>query len=292
MEKPVKDLPSVGWNEILPRTKLGPHRRHYFQLDNVEGKPYTHVKVTIHPDGGLKRVRLIGKRADQPIQRTGITDDKWTSSVNENRATDGANNGTEVLGVSSSTNTASASSTIPLLPLTPEAFMPFGKVIQAYEDHNAAPRETKITPANQGTASKYHKLGLLASKYPSETGATTGLSVYRCNPLPPCDDSGAWDVKTLERHSFTTQAFIPMGAAGSFNHSENGLIDPGNGYLVVVAKNGLDEKPDPKTLRAFSASAAQGIMYNVAIWRKYLQGSFSKNSRINLHEYRPTDGCF
>src|ERR1700692_5103389 len=64
---PTKDLPGEGWTEVLPQTKVGPHRRHYFQLENVAGKAYTHVKVTIHPDGGLKRVRLVGKRADKPV---------------------------------------------------------------------------------------------------------------------------------------------------------------------------------------------------------------------------------
>jgi allantoicase len=45
---------------ILPRTKLGPHRRHFFQLENAGGIRYTHVMLTIYPDGGVKRVRVIG----------------------------------------------------------------------------------------------------------------------------------------------------------------------------------------------------------------------------------------
>jgi len=257
-----EDLPSVGWTEILPRTKVGPHRRHYFQLENVEGKPYTHVKVTIYPDGGLKRVRLIGKRADQLAR--GTANHSATSVVNETNVVDGA---IEVQEGTSSTDRVSASSpatTIPILPLTPEAFAPFGKVIQAYANHNAAPRGTKITPANQGTASKFHKLALLDASYPSEAGATTGLSVYRSNPLPSSGEN-EWVVNVLERHPFTTQAFIPMGAAGE---SEDGLQHPGNSYLVVVAKNGPDSKPDLKTLRAFVATAAQGIMYNTAVWHQ------------------------
>ena len=51
------DVPADEWTLILPRTKLGPHRQHFFQLERhaVEGKSYTHVKITIYPDGGIKR---------------------------------------------------------------------------------------------------------------------------------------------------------------------------------------------------------------------------------------------
>lgn len=49
-----------SWVKILPRTKLGPHRRHHFQLQNIDHTKYTHVMLTIHPDGGIKRVRVMG----------------------------------------------------------------------------------------------------------------------------------------------------------------------------------------------------------------------------------------
>jgi len=61
-----------SWATILPRTKLGPHRRHFFQLENVDHSKYTHVKLTIHPDGGVKRVRVIGTQSigTSPERRT------------------------------------------------------------------------------------------------------------------------------------------------------------------------------------------------------------------------------
>jgi len=40
------------------------------------------------------------------------------------------------------------------------------------------------------------------------------------------------------------------------------------GYLVVVALNGEDDKPDIKTLRAFISTTAQGISYDTAVWRE------------------------
>ncbi|KAJ3883656.1 galactose-binding domain-like protein [Lentinula edodes] len=240
-----------NWTLILPRTRLGPHRQHYFQLENVGGTPFTHVKLTIYPDGGLKRVRILGRR----------TDTKTTIKA--------ASVPTELDSVATSTpiviKKPMSQSTIPVLPLTPEGFAPFGQVIQAYGDHTAAPKGTKITQANAGTASKFHKLSLLVSSYPHNSGATAGLSVYRCQPLKDINViEGTMELTILERHPFTNQGFIPMGGG----QGEEGLSDSGHRYLVVVAKNGEDDKPDVRTLRAFMASTAQGIVYNAGIWHQ------------------------
>ncbi|KAJ7859725.1 allantoicase [Mycena leptocephala] len=233
------------WTVILPRTKLGPHRQHYFQLENVEGRLYTHIKVTIHPDGGIKRVRIIGTKG------RGSTFVPQTKEPGE------------AVEVMASTTLSGDLISVPVLPLTPEAFAPFGQVIQAYGDHNAAPKGTKITPANQGSASKFHKLSLLASSYPADTGATAGISVYRCNPLEGISGDGTADLKIMERHPFTNQAFIPMGKG-----TGEGLSDPGSAYLVVVAKNAANGRPDVTTVRAFVANASQGIVYDTAIWHQ------------------------
>ncbi|KAJ7747310.1 galactose-binding domain-like protein [Mycena metata] len=233
------------WTLILPRTKLGPHRQHYFQLENVDGKLYTHIKVTIHPDGGIKRIRIIGTKG------------QGNAFVAKPKAQG------QSVDVSTATVSSQDAVSIPVLPLTPEAFAPFGQVVQAYGDHNAAPKGTKITPANQGSASKFHKLSLLASSYPPEAGATAGLSVYRCNPLQDVNQDGTADLKIMERHPFTNQGFIPMGKGPG-----EGLADPGCAYLVVVAKNAPDGRPDVATVRAFVASTSQGIMYNTAVWHQ------------------------
>ncbi|KAI0374057.1 allantoicase [Pilatotrama ljubarskyi] len=254
------DVPEDRWTLILPRTKLGPHRRHFFQLENVDGKPYTHIKITIYPDGGIKRVRVLGRRA-APINADGdaqaahpadeIADDGGSGAASER--VDGAKNASFAPGP-----------LIPALPLTPEAFAPFGKVVQAYADVNAVPdpRNTRVTGANQGTATKFHKLALLESSYPAGSGATAGLSVYRCKPID-VKPGGEWEVKLLERHPCTNQAFIPMGGGIGL---ADALEEPGTTYLVIVAKNGADDKPDLGTMRAFVASAGQGIVYDTGIW--------------------------
>ncbi|KAJ6594094.1 allantoicase [Mycena capillaripes] len=233
------------WSLILPRTKLGPHRQHYFQLENVQGRLYTHVKVTIHPDGGIKRVRILGTKGER------------STSVEKTKEQG------ESVEIPISTASSARALSVPVLPLTPEAFAPFGQVIQAYGDHNATPKGIKITPANQGSASKFHKLSLLASSYPAEAGATAGISVYRCKPLDGVSKDGTADLKIMERHPFTNQAFLPMGKGPG-----EGLVNPGCAYLVVVAKNGADGRPDATTVRAFVANASQGIVYNTAVWHQ------------------------
>ncbi|EMD37856.1 hypothetical protein CERSUDRAFT_105740 [Gelatoporia subvermispora B] len=253
-----QDLSDDAWTPILPRIKLGPHRQHFFQLENAAGRVFTHVRVTIYPDGGIKRVRVIGKRALALEDEAASTS---TSGV-QTRVTPAA----EVVSPTPTSATFTAQGPlIPALPLTPEAFAPFGQVIQAYADPHAVPdpRRTRITGANQGTAVKFHKLALLAASYPPEVGATAGLSVYRCAPIgvPP---RGEWPVKLLERHPCTNQAFVPMG--GRRAGAGDALEEPGRAYLVVVAKNGEDDRPDLGTMRAFVAEACQGIVYDTGIW--------------------------
>ncbi|GAA2788887.1 allantoicase [Kitasatospora paracochleata] len=48
-----------GWFPILPRTRLQPDTRHRFRL--TVGRPVTHVRINVFPDGGLARLRLTGK---------------------------------------------------------------------------------------------------------------------------------------------------------------------------------------------------------------------------------------
>jgi len=233
------DAPQSGsemWVPILSRVELGPHRRHSFQLETRPEDVFSHVKVTIYPDGGIKRVRINGTRAglapDEVVSRQGLVD-------TEERTPEKIAHG--------------VTKAIPVLPLTHEAFAPYGQVIQAYGDHATAPRGTKITPANGGTASKFHKLALLRGSYPEGAGATSGLSVYRCQPVAV--ENGRVRLGVLERHPYTNQAFVPMGGGGGR-------------YLVVVALNGRDDRADLGSVKAFVASAGQGVVYDTGIWHQ------------------------
>ena len=235
------------WTPILPRVDLGPHREHYFQLDSHGKGTFTHVRLTIFPDGGVKRMRVFGSK--KPTSGQELLIDSFERAETIDRTLGGV--------VTEKVN--SSWRRILALPLTHEAFAPFGQVIQSYEDITAAPRSIKITPANFGTATKYHKLSLLDSSYPVGAGATTGISVYRCQPAKIVKRGARREIRlhALERHPYTNQAFLPMGH------------DKDKTYLVVVAKNGSDDRPDVGSLRAFVARADQGIVYNTGVWREW-----------------------
>ena len=129
-------------------------------------------------------------------------------------------------------------------PLSGEAFAPYGHVVQAFSSAEDAPSGTRVTPANQGSALKFHKLAPIVSSYPSSgPTATPGLSVYRCSRLDfdfrsDSEQSGpGWPVRLLERHPYTNQAFVPMGVgSGESLKGSDALEKPGRAYLVVVAK--------------------------------------------------------
>jgi allantoicase len=52
--------PTFGWKEILPKTPLRPHTLHRFD-DLLSDGPFTHVRLGIHPDGGVARLRVFGR---------------------------------------------------------------------------------------------------------------------------------------------------------------------------------------------------------------------------------------
>lgn len=53
---PPEDDP--GWREIVPRTSLGPDALHEVELRGA--RPVTHIRLSIHPDGGVARLRVFG----------------------------------------------------------------------------------------------------------------------------------------------------------------------------------------------------------------------------------------
>ncbi len=137
------------------------------------------------------------------------------------------------------------------LPLTAEGFAPYGSVIGLPASHK--PADADVKDVNQGTAKKIVGQAPVLSTYASlaSTTAATSIHLYHCTPLPT-----PFSVKVLERHRFTTQAFIPMTPAGGKQQ----------GALIIVAQNGADDKPDLRTLAAFHSSTTQGISYHPGIW--------------------------
>lgn len=213
--------PTGTWTAVVHKTKLGSHRQHW--LASESGAVFSHVRLSIYPDGGLKRLRVHGHPL-APTASTLVPRPQLTA-----------------------------------LPLTPEAFAPYGDVIQAWELPSSAPRGTRVSKANQGTADKFHNLAKVEHTYAPEQLKRGGVALACMRAGPQFDVRNGADIPVLklERHAATTQAFIPMGRT---EHKAGGT------FVVVVALNGPDDKPDLSTLRAFIPTSAQGVSYQQGIW--------------------------
>lgn len=118
---------------------------------------------------------------------------------------------------------------IPVEPLTPAAFSPFGTVIEN-PVRTGSPQPgggLQTVSANQGTALKYLDVTHMTDFYQlaaSGKPAKAVMNMFVCSPRQLRHD--VFDVSILERHPFTSQTFIPMGQAAS---------DASTQYLVIVA---------------------------------------------------------
>lgn len=219
-----------NWTPLLPLPlKVGPHAQHYAQLTQQDTL-FSHVRVTIFPDGGLKRVRVVGSR---------------------DKASFGGLPSATVAGAAAAVadTPVTQSKSLTALPLTQSVFRDYGDVVQSYQDNSATPPSITTKRVNGGTATKLCNLSTIANNYPTEHPAELNFCVYKCDPHL----SNPINVKMLERHKYTSQSFLPMGGGGSR-------------YIVVVALNGADDKPDLSTLRAFTATSSQGITYKPGVW--------------------------
>jgi ureidoglycolate lyase len=149
--------------------------------------------------------------------------------------------------------------TIPIAPLTPDAFAPFGDVL----DCTGAPDKL----INAGLCGRFHDRARL--DFGPEGRA--GLSLFNAEPraLP-------YTLDLVERHPEGSQAFIPM-------HAEP--------FLVIVAP---DANGRPGIPRAFVTNGAQAINFHRGTWHGVLTplaapGLFAVVDRIgatpNLEEY-------
>ena len=149
--------------------------------------------------------------------------------------------------------------TIVPAPLTPEAFAPFGDVLEATGDFRLI---------NAGLCHRHHD----RARLDFDLEGRAGISIFRAQPraLPYAFD-------LIERHPKGSQAFIPMTQ---------------HPFLVIVAP---DPQADP---RAFLTNGAQGINLHRGTWHGVLTplaepGIFAVVDRIgttaNLEEHRYTE---
>jgi ureidoglycolate lyase len=143
-------------------------------------------------------------------------------------------------------------------PLTPEAFAPFGDVLEA------AGEPDRII--NQGLCGRFHDRARL-----DFGGGQAGISIFKAEPraLP-------YKLDLVERHPLGSQAFLPMS------------LDP---FLVIVAEG---QEPTPSRIRAFLAKPGQGVNLLRNCWHGVLTplhapGLFAVVDRIgegaNLEEH-------
>jgi ureidoglycolate lyase len=143
-------------------------------------------------------------------------------------------------------------------PLTPDAFAPFGDVLDA----SGAPDRL----INQGLCGRFHDRARL------DFGVgRAGISIFKAEPraLP-------YRLDLVERHPLGSQAFLPLS------------LDP---FLVIVAEG---QEPRPGLIRAFLTAPGQGINLLRNCWHGVLTplhapGLFAVVDRIgegpNLEEY-------
>ena len=149
--------------------------------------------------------------------------------------------------------------TLTATPLTPEAFTPFGDVL----DVAGAPDKL----INQGLCGRFHD----RARLDFGAGGRAGISIFDAQPcaLP-------YLLEMVERHPDGSQAFIPM-------HEHP--------FLVIVAE---DLGTQPGIPRAFITNGAQALNFHRNIWHGVLTplaspGRFAVIDRIgntpNLQEY-------
>lgn len=51
----------IKWITILPQSKLSADHEHFFEKEIASKDAYTHIRLTIFPDGGISRMRLFGR---------------------------------------------------------------------------------------------------------------------------------------------------------------------------------------------------------------------------------------
>jgi len=62
------------WVDVLPRTKLQAHTRHFFRDELVAHGPFSHLRMNVYPDGGVSRLRVwststVAGRRDAVVRR-------------------------------------------------------------------------------------------------------------------------------------------------------------------------------------------------------------------------------
>lgn len=194
---------------------------------------------------------------------------------------------------------------LPLEPLTPASFAPFGTAISPVFVSDLrippttvpsplhAPQQPTAVFANQNSALKTSPISIFENHYPPTPVSKPQMSMFSCFPRnlsgigvesgpenqgeDPSEQSGSTQLRfritILERHPYTTQTFSPLGLSGAEDSRTNF-------FLVIVAPSlsgtavsddsarplEIQSPPDLTRLRAFIAQGDQAVTYGAGTW--------------------------
>ena len=145
-------------------------------------------------------------------------------------------------------------------PLSKAAFAPFGDVIEI--------EGSSWFHINQGTTERYHRLGEVQIEG-ADGAAVISLARGDAFDVP-------LEIHMLERHPLGSQAWIP------FNRTP---------FVVVVAPNGADDKPDTAKMRAFYAAGRQGVNYHINTWHHPLMSFRARGEFVVVDRAGTAQNC-
>ncbi|KAM0785990.1 hypothetical protein ACM66B_006808 [Microbotryomycetes sp. NB124-2] len=190
-------------------------------------------------------------------------------------------------------------------PLTHKSWAPYGDVIQGSDDPQTMPAHvvTNTITANPQVGYKFNRISPITSLYPSDPNDSqyqgkphTAINVIRVGPPQGLTHNGTtFEVRMLERHIATSQAFIPMSKQGQewqefTGGAEKGFEQTkGGGMLIVGCLSGPDGQPDFATLKVFVSTPGQGVCYHPGIWHHSLV-SFARADIASIDTQITTDG--
>jgi ureidoglycolate lyase len=143
-------------------------------------------------------------------------------------------------------------------PLSAAAFAPYGDVMSVETPE-------KLLNINYGNTERYHNI---ANVDVNENDGNTLINIFRSRPLPlPID------IKIMERHPLSSQAFMPLGDQP---------------YLVVVGRAGVF---DENAIEAFIAQPGQGVNYHRGTWHHYCLALHSESDFLVIDRGGAGNNC-
>ena len=74
----VPALQTATWTPVVPRTKLQAHTRHLFTEELLSRGPFSHLRLSVYPDGGVSRLRAWGTPSDDGLRAARL---RWLDTL-------------------------------------------------------------------------------------------------------------------------------------------------------------------------------------------------------------------